>query len=178
MNKSVKEKVKKAYDIAYKYEGDWGSCSQCTIRALQEIYDEINDNIFQALGSFAAGGGCEGDGICGAYAAGLFFFGTRFGRRFEDIGKNPNDPKALEKHVDQFSLVKKLHDKFVDKYGNVICNNIQRKLYGRPFYIADPEELEKLDKAGGHDWGCTGVSGDAAKWSVEILEEFLYKKNK
>jgi len=178
MNKKTEEKAKRAHSLAYEYEGAWGGCSQCTIRALQVIYGEENDDIFQALGSFAGGGGAEGDGVCGAYAAGSFLIGTRYGRRCEDIGKDPDDPQALKKHEDQFALVKKLHDKFVDKYGSVICHHIHRKLYGRPFYITDPEELEKLDKAGGHDWGCTGVCGDAAQWTVEILEDFIEKNKK
>ena len=25
--------------------------------------------------------------------------------------------------------------------------------------------------AGGHDWGCTSVCGNGAKWTVEILDE-------
>lgn len=176
MNKKVEERAKKASELAYKYEHDWGACSQCTIRALQEVYGEIDNDVFQALGSFAAGGACEGDGICGAYAATLYFFGTKYGRNFDDIGKNPDDPKALKKHEDQFLLVKKMHDKFIEKYGSVICHQIHRKLYGRPYYIADPEELDKFDKQGAHDWGCTSVCGDAAKWAVEILEEFLNTK--
>lgn len=178
MDKKIKEKAKRAYEIAYKYEGDWGACSQCTIRALQKVYNEENSDIFQALGVFAAGGACECDGICGAYAAGIYFFGTRKGRRPEDIGVNPDDPKALEKHGEQFELVKKLHDRFVNKYGSVICGNIHRKLYGRIYYIADPEELEKFDKAGAHDWGCTSVCGDVAQWTVEIYEETIEKNKK
>lgn len=178
MNEGVKEKAKRSYELAYKYEKDWGACSQCTIKALQEVYNEENSDIFQALGGFAAGGACECDGICGAYAAGIYFFGTKKGRRVEDIGRNASDPKALEKHGDQFMLIKKLHDRFVDKYGSVICSNVHRKLYGRSYYIADPQELEKFDKAGAHEWGCTSVCGDGAQWVVEIFEDFMEKNKK
>ena len=58
------------------------------------------------------------------------------------------------------------HQKFIEKYGSVICSSIHRKLYGRAFYIADRSELEKFEEAGGHDWGCTGVCGNAARWTV------------
>ena len=147
MNEGVKKKAKRAYELAYKYEKDWGACSQCTIKALQEVYNEENSDIFQALGGFAAGGACECDGICGAYAAGIYFFGTKKGRRVEDIGRNASDPKALKKH-------------------------------GRSYYIADPQELEKFDKAGAHEWGCTSVCGDGAQWVVEIFEDFMEKNKK
>lgn len=73
------DKAKKVYDIAFKYESDYGSCSQCTIRALQEVNREENDDHFQALGGFAGGGGLDSDGICGAYAAGIFYIGTKYG---------------------------------------------------------------------------------------------------
>ena len=172
MKKGVKEKAKKARDLAYNYEGKWGACAQCTIKALQEVYNEESSDVFQALGGFAAGGAQECDGSCGAYAAGIYFFGTKTGRRIEDIGKNTSAPKALEKHKKQFILIKKLHDRFVEKYGSVICSNVHRKLYGRPYYVADSEESKKFDVAGAHEWGCTSVCGDVAQWAVEIFEDF------
>jgi len=171
MNKKIEYKARKAYELAYKYEAEWGGCSQCTIRALQEVYDEEKSEVFKALGSFAAGGARECDGICGVYAAGMYFIGTKFGREFKDIGKDPNDPKASKKHTEQLILVKKLHEKFIDAYGTIICHEIHRKLYGRPYYLADKEELNKFYQAGGHKWGCTSVCGNGAKWTVEIIEE-------
>ena len=175
-NNEIKEKAKKAYDLAYKYEKTWGACSQCTIKALQDIYDEVNSDIFQALGGFVAGGACECDGMCGAYAAGIYFLGTKKGRRIEDIVGNRDD--LTSKHQEQWRLVKKLHDRFIDKYGSVICSDIHRKIYGRSYYLADKKDLEKFNKAGAHDWGCTSVCGDAAKWSVEILEELFLNEKK
>jgi C_GCAxxG_C_C family probable redox protein len=169
MEKKVKEVKKKAYDLGYKYEAQYGGCPQATMRALQEVYQEVNPDIYQGMTGFTAGCGIEGDGICGAYAASIYFIGQKYGRRLEDIGKNPDDPNAEEKLFENFALVKKIHDKFIEKYGSIICHQIHRKLYGRPYYLADPEELEKFYKAGAHDWGCTSVCGDAAEWTVEVL---------
>ena len=175
MSEESKAKAQKAYALAYDYEKKLGACSQCTIKALQEVYDELDSKAFQALGGFAAGGGCECDGICGAYAAGIYFFGTKTGRSLEDIGSDPEDPAGKRKHRMQFKLVKKLHDRFVEKYGNVNCSSIQKKIYGRSFYLADRNDYKEFEKAGGHDWGCTGVCGDAARWVVEIYEDFIEK---
>ncbi|HAJ94884.1 MAG TPA: hypothetical protein DCP02_01505 [Actinobacteria bacterium] len=176
MKKEIKEKAKMAYELAYKYEKEFSACSQCTIKALQEVYNEEDKGVFQALGGFAGGGACECDGICGAYAAGIYFFGTKTGRGLKDIGSNPEDPDGSRKHREQFKLIKKLHDRFVDKYGSIICSSIHRKLYGRSFYIADWKEMKKFDEAGAHDWGCTSVCGETAKWIVEIFEDFKHKK--
>jgi len=178
MQQEIKEKAKKANSIAHKCEAEWGACSQCTIKALQEVYNEESSDIFQALGGFAAGGAWECDGSCGAYAAGIYFFGTKIGRRIEDIGKDPKDPNAIKIFEKQFALIKDLHERFTEKYGSIICSNVHRKLYGRSFYLADPEELEKFDKAGAHIWGCPSVCGDVAEWVVEIFEDFVARGKK
>ena len=68
-------------------------------------------------------------------------------------------------------LVKKLHDKFIKAYGTVLCHGIQRKLYGRSYYLADSEDLKKFYEAGGHSWGCTSVCGNGTRWTYEIIEE-------
>ncbi len=171
-----KTKAQKAYDFAYKYENELHVCGQCTIKALLDVYNINNNDFFKGLSGFAAGGAMEGDGICGAYLAGIFFLGLKLGRNICDIGKDPNDPRGSKKNRILNPLIRKLHKRFMDKYGSIICHQIQRKIYGRPFYIVDQQELEKFEKAGGHDWGCTSVCGYGAKWTVEIFEEVKNKK--
>jgi len=118
----------------------------------------------------------EGDGTCGAYLAGIFFLGLKLGRNNHDIGKSPDDPRGSKKNRKLNNLIKILHKKFIDKYGSIICEQIHRKIYGRPFYIVDDDELKKFEAAGAHKKGCTSVCANAAKWTVEILEEA--EKNK
>ena len=122
------------------------------------------------LAGFAAGCGIVGDGICGAYAACVYFISSRYGRRLEDLEKDPDDPSAGRKLHETFALVRKIHEKFIEKYGTVICQQIHRKLYGRPYYIVDKDEYRKFEEKGAHDWGCTSVCGEAARWTVELLE--------
>jgi hypothetical protein len=174
MSDKIKGLAQKAYDLGYKYEGQYGGCPQATMRALQDVYDELDPDVFQAISGFTAGGGIEGDGMCGAYAASIYFLSSKCGRRLEDLDKDPDDPKAEELLFKTFDLVKKVHEKFMEKYGTIVCHQIHRKLYGRPYYLADHDELEKFDAAGAHDWGCTSVCGEAARWTVEVFEE--YKK--
>ncbi len=171
-----KTKAQKAYDLAYKYENEWGVCSQATIKALLDVYNIDNNDFFKVLSGLGGGGADQGDGMCGAYLAGAFFLGLEFGRNTYDIGVDPDDLRGSKKNRILKPLVKKLHDKFIEKYGTITCNLIHRKLYGRPFYLLDKDEKEKFELAGGHDWGCTSVCGNAARWTVEILEEA--KKNK
>jgi C_GCAxxG_C_C family probable redox protein len=166
-----KTKAQKAFDLAFKYEKELHGCGQSTIKALLDTYNINNDELYKSLSGFAAGGGMEGDGTCGAYLAGVFFLGLKFGRSSHDIGKYPDDPRGSKKNRKLNELIKKLHEKFINEYGNIICENIHRKIYGRPFYIVDDDELKKFENSGAHDRGCTSVCGNAAKWTAEILEE-------
>ena len=166
-----KEKSQKAYDLAYKYENEWRTCGQCTIKGLLDVYGISNNDLFRALSGHGAGVAKEGDGLCGAYVAGTLFLGLEFGRDVSDIGVDPEDPRGSKKNKFLLPLIKKLRNQFIDEYSGIICHQIHRKLYGRPYYVADPDEAKKFDLAGAHEWGCTAVCGNAAKWTVEILEE-------
>jgi hypothetical protein len=50
-------------------------------------------------------------------------------------------------------------------------SQIHRKLYGRSFYFNDPDDVPKFEELGGHDLGCTGVVVNAAKWTVEVIQD-------
>lgn len=170
-NDSMQGKSSEAYEKAFEYERDYGNCAQATLKALLDVFRENNDTAYRGMGSFAGGGGAEGDGSCGAYVGGLFYVGMKYGRRFSDIGKDPKDPAAAEAWEENRTLAKKLHDKFIEKYGTVVCHQIQRRLFGRVYYTPDKEQYEKFLEAGGHDTRCPSVCGDAARWAVEVMEE-------
>jgi hypothetical protein len=178
-----KKMSEKAYKVAQKMEAEYGECSQATIRGIQEAYGEKDDDIVRYLGNFAAGTGLQGDGQCGAYSACIYFFGTKYARDVKDIDTTKkifsgNTTKALADLKAGRILVKKLHGKFIEKFGSIICHQIHRNLYGRPYYLLDEDEVEKFFAAGGHDKnkGAPIVCGNAAKWAIEIYEEF--EKNK
>ena len=113
---NLEDMKKLAFELGYKYEGTYGACSQATMRALQEVYAERNNDIFKGMTGFAGGCGIEGDGICGAYAAGIFFISLKVGRVLDDLDKDPEDPSAEKILFKNFGLVKDLHEKFIEKY--------------------------------------------------------------
>lgn len=172
----AKDKAKEAYDLAYKYEKEWRTCGQCTIKALLDVYNIDNKDLFRVLSGYGAGIAKESDGPCGAYVAGTIMLALKFGRDVSDIGVDPDDPRGSKKNRYLLPLIRKLRNKFEDNYNGIVCNQIHRKLYGRPYYVADKDEAEKFDLAGAHDWGCTSVCGEAAKWTVEIIDEALKNK--
>ena len=169
-------RAQEAYDLAFRYEREIGACAQPVIKALQEVYGEKDDGAFRGLTGFSAGGANETDGICGAYAAGIFYISQRFSRSMDDLNADDTDPKAIKNLLNNLDIVKRLHDRFLEEYGSLLCQDILRKNYGRPYYIRDADEFSKFDAAGAHEWGETKVCGNAAKWTVEILESLENKE--
>ena len=172
----IESKMKKAYDLAYNYEDQGGHCSQSTFRALMDLYEIDNPTAFRALGALAGGGGLEGDSGCGAYSAALYFFGMTYGLNIEDT--DSENPPLKNGGDAVYDLAKPLHHKFIDTYGSIICSQIHRKLFHRPFYIGDKREHKMMAKFvrdnktnPGFIW-CAHVCGNAARWAVEIFEEY------
>jgi len=152
--------MEKAYESGFKYERDFGSCSQCTFAAVSEILGKESKEIFKAIDGLAGGLGRTTNGTCGALTGGVAAISQRYGREdFPNLGQR-------EKCM---TLAKKLHDRFIEEYGSVICKDVQTKIMGRSYDFWNPKEREEFDKAGGHTDKCPDVVGKTAKWTIEIL---------
>lgn len=163
MANSKKELAKKAYQLGRKYEMTYRGCSQCVIAALQDTLGIKNDEIFKSATGLAGGTGLAADSGCGAYTGSILILGLLLGRERSDF----SDPEGIRFKTHELS--RKLRDKFIQTYGSIICRDIQNKLLGRYYYLADPQEYEKFHQAGAHDIHCPGVVGQAARWMIEIL---------
>lgn len=164
--------AEKAYCLGVEYEKQYSGCAQCVIAALQDVLElrsEGSDAVFKAATSLDGGVGCEGDGHCGAYTGGVMIFGYAIGRERDNFA----DPERIRQQTN--TMAQALHERFIDRYGTVICHGIHRKVFGRPYYLKDPDEKEKFREAGAHVDKCTEVVGLAAKWAVEILFEVQRK---
>ena len=174
MSEKTKEQVQqKAYALGFQYEKQYGGCGQCVMAALQDAFDMPNPDVFKALSGYAGGGATVGDGGCGAYVAGILFLSGLRGRERDNFA----DPDRIR--FTSFATARKLHRKFVDEYGTIVCREMQTKLFGRPYYLPDPDEMKKFNEAGGHTTVCTEVCGKAARWAAEIaFEEGLISEEK
>jgi len=155
-----KKLIDKAYKLGYEYERTYRGCGQCAVAALQDVFDMRDDNTFKALTGYAGGGGITGDSGCGAYVAGILFLSMLKGRERNNFA----DPERIR--FESFPIARKLHDKFIAEYGTVICRNIHPKVFGRPYYMPDPDEFAKFDAAGAHTTVCPEVCGKAARWTA------------
>jgi len=171
--KDAKKLVEKAYKLGYEYETVYRGCGQCTLAALQDTFDMRDDATFKAMTGYAGGGGTTGDAGCGAYVAGILFLSMLKGRERDNFA----DPGRIR--FESFAIARKLHDKLITEYGTVICREMQVKLFGRPYYMPDPDEFAKFDAAGAHTTVCTEVCGKVAMWTAEIvIQENLLPEEK
>ena len=111
-------------------------------------------------------------GTCGGIVGGMMVLDYFCGRPFEHMSDNEvvPDPNLEDLHR-AMQISKQLLKKYIGTFGGINCANIQLQLFGRVFYLDDNDDMQKLEKAGGHSnpEKCPGVVGNAAKWTLEIL---------
>lgn len=115
----------------------------------------------------AGGAGECIDGICGGHSGGIIMMSLFFGRP----RKKEATKEGRKEKYDSFRMAQALHDKFIEKYGTVICSEIHKKLFGRSFNLRDDEQKEQFRKAGAHedDDKCCAAVGDGARWATELI---------
>jgi len=168
MEEAKKELLEKAYKLGFEYERVYRGCSQCAIAAVQDTLGIRDDNVFKAGTGLAAGGGLTGIGVCGGYAGGIMVISQLLGRE----RSNFEDPERVR--FKSFELARKFLWQYTQELGSIICREIQLIRFGRPYYIADMDDFEKFEEAGGHVDKCTDVVGKASQLAVKlILDENL-----
>ncbi|MCK5587647.1 MAG: C_GCAxxG_C_C family protein [Candidatus Lokiarchaeota archaeon] len=61
------------------------------------------------------------------------------------------------KRLKAYEKTRKLYKRFKDKYGSVICRDIQKKIFGRSFNLKDPQEFKDFEEAGAHVDKCLAL---------------------
>ena len=164
--KSKEKLIEQVYRLAFKYEAERGSCPQCVLAALRETLNVGDPATIQAADAMAGGTALSTQGTCGALVGGLLTIGSIVGRSYKDFS-------AGERKRRVFQYAKKLYDKFIEEYGSPLCKDVQKKIFGRSFNLLDPKDYAEFEKAGAHVDKCPSVSGNAAKWTAEIILEDL-----
>jgi C_GCAxxG_C_C family probable redox protein len=170
---SRKELLEQVYKKAYEYEQRYRICSQCTLLAVLEVLSLESDALIMAMTGFAGGIGRSGE-TCGAYCAGVAVLGLLYGRdihtmKYPPLGAGPIPGHSIEKRLG--TLIKRLRERFLETYGSVICDDIERKVIGRSFDKWDSQDRQEKDRLGGHTDKCPMVAGKAAQWVLELVLE-------
>lgn len=173
METTRKELLEKAYELGFEYEKVYRGCSQCAIAAIQDTLDIRDDSVFKAGTGLAGGGGLTGIGVCGGYVGGIMVISQLLGRE----RSNFEDPERVR--FKSFELARNFLQEYTRELGSIICRDIQLIRFGRPYYIADMDDFEKFEEAGGHEDKCTDVVGKASQLAVKlILDEGLVEPPK
>ncbi len=159
----MKTKAERAYDIGYRYEAEYSSCSQCVLAAVNDVIGGIDDEVFRASHSLSGGAAFSTKGTCGSLSGGIMAIGTRYGRKRDEF--------ETVRDVPAHDLSKRLYDRFIEEYGSPICSCVHERIFGRTFDFWDDEETQLFLDMGGHEDKCPAVVANVAKWTVEILEE-------
>jgi C_GCAxxG_C_C family probable redox protein len=155
--------LNKAFESGKRHEMKSGGCPQSAIAGIFEALDIENDDVFKAATGLTDGVGLTGDGHCGALSGGVMVISYLFGRESKDFGD-------MMKQVPALILSKKLHDRFIEKYGTCRCADIRTKFVGRFFNLYDPKEMEEAYKAGMAD-KCSTLVGEVARMTTRIILE-------
>jgi C_GCAxxG_C_C family probable redox protein len=157
------EILKKAYELGFRYERDYHGCAQSVLLAVQEVFGMEDPAVFRSATGLSGGLGLSINGPCGALTGGIMALSQRYGRERSKI----EDLEGIR--FKAYELARKLCQRFLDEYGSFSCRDIQSKIFGRAYELADPKEFEKFVKAGGHSEKCPLVVGKAASWVAEII---------
>jgi len=160
--------LKKAYDLAFKYEAERGSCPQCVFSAIYETLGIGSEDTIKALDGLAGGTALSAEGTCGALIGGIAAISSIVGRPYEDFSKG-------ERRRRVFRYTKILFDRFKQEYGSILCCDVHKKLFGKSFNLMDKDEYAEFEKMGAHVDKCPDVSGKVARWTTEIILDHLKK---
>ena len=169
---SYQELLEKAYELGFNYEKNSWSCCQCTVAALHEIL-EIDDVVVKVASTSAGGQASQGVGTCGGLIGGTIALDYFFGRPVENMSYKEWKKTNTDMVMEATAVAKLLYDKYVEEYGTIICPHIQRRIFGRTWWLQDPSDFVKFEEAGGHSDPdkCCHVVGLSAKRVIEMLLE-------
>ena len=82
---SKEELIQRAYNLAFKYEAELGSCPQCVLAAIKETIDVGDEATIKSADALAGGTALSSKGTCSALAGGLLAISFIVGREYEDF---------------------------------------------------------------------------------------------
>ena len=171
-----KELQEKAYELGFNFLKYNYNCSQSTVAAIHELL-EIDDSLVKAATSLSGGTAEQFSGTCGSLIGGLMVIGYFVGRPASKLSPSEKKPKNVDALLGSFGPPQKLADRYWKEYGTIICPHIQRRLFGRTWWLlgsdnlVDEDCLSKFEEAGGHTDPnkCLNIVGKTARWVMNIL---------
>lgn len=136
-DKAAEERLDRLARTAGENLREWGSCAQATLLALQEEFGLGGAQTLKAATAMP-GVALRGE-TCGAVIASIMAFGLAFGR------EEPADLEAVDRTV---AAARRFCRRFEEELGSCLCRDIQERLFGRDFDLADAVDFADFVAAG------------------------------
>jgi C_GCAxxG_C_C family probable redox protein len=168
---SREQLLDKAYELGFDFEKYSHSCSQSTVAAMRQMLD-MDEVVVRIATSSAGGQAGRVTGTCGALVGGTIVLDYFFGRPAADMSHTDDGNANVTALHEAVAVAGILFDKFIEGHGTIICPHLQTRLFGRPFFISDEQEMAKFEQIGGHgnpEKSCCWVVGNTSRWVMEVL---------
>ena len=148
----------------------YSGCAQAVLGSLQEEFGIGNVQSFKSATALSGGVARRGE-TCGALIGALMALGLVLGR--EQMSDTPTYRRAMDTSQDVVEGFKAALQKQFDFHttlSTTLCRDIQERIYGRSFDLADEKEQQAFLAAGGHtETGCLKTCAIAAEVAAQKL---------
>jgi len=145
------------------YEELYGSCAQGTLLALQEEFG-LGDKQTLRAATAMPGIALRGE-TCGAVVGAIMALGMAMGR------DKPDDFASVQRTT---KAARKLCRRFEQEFGGCNCRDVQHRIFGRSYNVADPVESMEFIKADAAK-KCRAPAEKAARIAGELILDNLEK---
>ncbi len=157
MSESREDRLDRLERKAGDYEELYGSCAQGTLLALQEEFNLGNEQSLRAATAMP-GIALRGE-TCGAVVGAIMALGMAMGR------VQPDDFAAVQRTT---KAARRLCRRFEQEFGGCNCREVQHRIFGRSYNVADPAESMEFIKADAAK-KCRAPAEKAARIAGELI---------
>ena len=124
--------VKKAMDVGFQTETDYGNCIQSCLNGLYAAFPDfgITEDMLRGCFGLAGGCGCSLQGTCGALNAAAWAISLCYGRPIHDLA---GDYEVCHEKI------RDVIEKFRQRYGGVLCSDVMCHTMGAVYDWKTPE---------------------------------------
>ena len=127
---------------------------------MQEKIGTISQDVFKADSVLGEGVAGQRE-TCGALISAIMAIGSFLGS--ESLIDVEQNEKAMEPAV-------RVYNRFKERVGHTLCDEIQKIRYGKAYRLSIPEERQAFQDMEGHSRkGCPEVCGIAAQVAAEVI---------
>jgi C_GCAxxG_C_C family probable redox protein len=154
---SREERLERLERSAGDYVELYGSCAQGTLLALQEEF-RLGDARTLKAATAMPGIALRGE-TCGAVIGAIMALGMVLGREKHD------DVASVQRAI---RAARKLCGRFEKEFGGCNCRDVQHRIFGRSFNLADSNDLNEFVKSDAAR-KCRMPAGRAARFAGELI---------